>query len=337
MALALVLVSTIAMAQDSESMRIFVFSPDGLPAANQEVTVDGTAYTTDADGGITVELAPGEHTIVAAGTTQVVPIGDGSVEVLVNLQADGTAQFDVEGSTAVAETPVEKPQESVKPGKITGVVKSMDKAQPVKDARVFVRGVEVETMTDATGAFELELPPGKYDVSVVHPDFSTQDVPELVVKSEETTTAQVELSPASVMLEDFTVSAPRIEGGTAELLEERKESTNVMEIVGAEQMSKSGASDAADALSRVTGITVVGGRFIYIRGLGERYSSTLLNAISSTSRLFSPMSASSTTSGVVRHSAINSELSIWRVSLKGKSASAIHDSSDSNSSAPSPS
>jgi outer membrane receptor protein involved in Fe transport len=42
-------------------------------------------------------------------------------------------------------------------------------------------------------------------------------------------------------------------------------------------MAKSGDSDAAGALKRVTGVTVVGGKYVFVRGLGERYSSTLLN------------------------------------------------------------
>ena len=46
-----------------------------------------------------------------------------------------------------------------------------------------------------------------------------------------------------------------------------------------EQISKSGDSDAAGALKRVTGLTLVDGKFIFIRGLGERYSSTLLNGL----------------------------------------------------------
>jgi hypothetical protein len=39
-------------------------------------------------------------------------------------------------------------------------------------------------------------------------------------------------------------------------------------------------SDAAVALRRVTGLTLVNSRFIYVRGLGERYSSVLLNGAS---------------------------------------------------------
>jgi hypothetical protein len=44
-----------------------------------------------------------------------------------------------------------------------------------------------------------------------------------------------------------------------------------------EEMSANADSDASDAMSRVTGVSVVGGEYVYVRGLGERYSNTTLN------------------------------------------------------------
>lgn len=47
--------------------------------------------------------------------------------------------------------------------------------------------------------------------------------------------------------------------------------------MGSEQISRTGDSDAASALRRVTGLSLVNDKFIYVRGLGERYSSVRLN------------------------------------------------------------
>lgn len=93
------------------------------------------------------------------------------------------------------------------------------------------------------------------------------------------------LSPAVVaaeadkdqVLEEVVVSASRLKGTATAVLEERKQQAFVADIMGAEQISRSGDSDAASALRRVTGLTLVDGKFIYVRGLGERYSSTQLN------------------------------------------------------------
>ena len=56
-----------------------------------------------------------------------------------------------------------------------------------------------------------------------------------------------------------------------------RESSEVAAFLTAEDLQRTGDSSAAAALTRVTGLTVVEGRFIYVRGLGERYSSALLN------------------------------------------------------------
>jgi outer membrane receptor protein involved in Fe transport len=67
-------------------------------------------------------------------------------------------------------------------------------------------------------------------------------------------------------------------GATAEaVLQERKLSAVVSDSIGREELNSGASSDAAGALQKVTGVSVVGGGFVYVRGLGERYSSTQLN------------------------------------------------------------
>ena len=59
--------------------------------------------------------------------------------------------------------------------------------------------------------------------------------------------------------------------------EPNRASAEVAAFLTSEDLERTGDSSAAGALARVTGLTVVEGRFIYVRGLGERYSSALLN------------------------------------------------------------
>ncbi len=59
--------------------------------------------------------------------------------------------------------------------------------------------------------------------------------------------------------------------------EPNRESSEVAAFLTAEDLERTGDSNAAGALTRVTGLTVVEGRYVYVRGLGERYSSALLN------------------------------------------------------------
>lgn len=80
---------------------------------------------------------------------------------------------------------------------------------------------------------------------------------------------------AATELEEIVVTARQRTAATDVVLE-RIEQPVVMDLVSAEQISRVGDSTVALALRRLPGVTLVGD-FIYIRGLGERYSSTTLN------------------------------------------------------------
>lgn len=80
-------------------------------------------------------------------------------------------------------------------------------------------------------------------------------------------------------MEEVVAVGTRLKGSTAAVLQERQNQAFVADILGAEQISRTGDGDAAAALRRVTGLTLVDGKFIYVRGLGERYSSTQLNGM----------------------------------------------------------
>lgn len=77
------------------------------------------------------------------------------------------------------------------------------------------------------------------------------------------------------VLEGVVVTA-RQKSAATEVLQERIEKPVVVDLVDAAQIGKVGDSTVALALRRLPGVTLVGD-FIYIRGLGERYSSTTLN------------------------------------------------------------
>ncbi|MEG3768058.1 TonB-dependent receptor domain-containing protein [Alteromonas sp. 14N.309.X.WAT.G.H12] len=82
------------------------------------------------------------------------------------------------------------------------------------------------------------------------------------------------------VIEEVVATGTRLQGTAAAVIEERKNQAFVADILGADQISRTGDSDAASALRRVTGLTLVDGKFIYVRGLGERYSSARLNGAS---------------------------------------------------------
>lgn len=73
------------------------------------------------------------------------------------------------------------------------------------------------------------------------------------------------------------VTLGRLKSGAAALTDERMEVPFSADYLSFEAMSRAGDSDIAAALRRVPGLTVVDGKFVYVRGLGERYSSVQVN------------------------------------------------------------
>jgi TonB-dependent receptor len=83
-------------------------------------------------------------------------------------------------------------------------------------------------------------------------------------------------APSAGVVEEVVVVG-RLRTGATDVVVERLEQEVVVDLLSAEDITRVGDSDVAAALRRVPGLTLVNNEFIYVRGLGERYSSTLLN------------------------------------------------------------
>jgi hypothetical protein len=149
--------------------------------------------------------------------------------------------------------------------------------KPIANAKLFFKGYSVEGMTNKKGIATVQLAEGTYDVSVMHPKYVMRVLKDIKVKRNTTGEQAIELVSADFVMDDYVVSAPAVEGSLAATFTELKESNVIGDALSSEQFSKTGDSSAAGALKRVTGITIVGGKYVYVRGLGERYSVVLLN------------------------------------------------------------
>ncbi|MGE0623841.1 MAG: TonB-dependent receptor [Pseudomonadales bacterium] len=87
---------------------------------------------------------------------------------------------------------------------------------------------------------------------------------------------QTEVASQDQVVEEVIVIG-RYRSAATDIVSERIESDVPMDFLDAESISRVGDSNVAMALRRVPGVTLVQDQFVYVRGLGERYSSTLLN------------------------------------------------------------
>jgi hypothetical protein len=274
-----------ALAAEPAALSIYLFD-DKTPLANAEVRIDGAARgNTSADGALALSLEPGKHrvTVVRDGrdvlALEIELQADENAEVIATLYPDAAPSVFIESSHQDGNAASQQATQAAAgpPGTLSGRVFNSENGEPVANARVFVAGTPLDIVTDAQGTFSAPITPGTYSISVIAPEFGSQTIEGVSVASEQTTEKAIELTPSGVELPEFVVLEPFVEGSLAAFVEEKRSSSAVTDILGAEQISRAGDSDAAGALKRVTGLTLVVGKFVYVRGLGERYSSVLLN------------------------------------------------------------
>lgn len=161
-------------------------------------------------------------------------------------------------------------------GRLAGRVTGHD-AQPLVSARVSVPGLRLAALTDADGRFVLAgLPPGTHTIVVECVGYATKTVTGVVVP-DGLVSLDVALEPQAIAVEAITVVASREAGSDAALLADRIRATAVVDAIGSAQIARSPDGDAAAALRRVPGVSVVEGKYVYVRGLGDRYGATTLN------------------------------------------------------------
>ncbi|KIM12038.1 MAG: hypothetical protein KU37_04170 [Sulfuricurvum sp. PC08-66] len=269
-------------------LTLFIFR-DGMPQSGATVLIDDNlTHTTDADGAIYVRLEEGAHRAVInayegerliAHAKQPFAIAAGqNTELIVALTATGeVARIEAETPAGAVDANVSQVVEAnLTSGILAGVLVNMEDQKPIEKAKVFVKGSSMTAISDANGSFTLELTEGNHTLSIIHDKFSAQTLTVTIV-GDTRTEKSIELSPAGLEMEEFVVLVPHVEGTIAADLSEQKNSDSMGNVLGSAQFSKTGDSSAAAALKRVSGITIVGGKYVFIRGLGDRYSTILLN------------------------------------------------------------
>ena len=270
------------------ALHLYVFL-EGKPLENVIVKHDRKSLgVTDKNGAAHLDVPAGDYQldlVYEGQSLKTVPMAlhsGGSTQLILSIPEKGALpDLDIESSQGnLHRAGGDESLAAQANATISGFVFSLEGSKPIPNARVFISGVRQDVRTDDDGRFSLAVPAGEYSLSVVHSEYSTQTLSGLNVEKGGELKTELELTPSGLQLEEFVVSAPALEGGVLALADEQKETANVVEVMSADQMSNAGDSTAAGALKRVTGLTVVDGKYIYVRGMGERYSSVNLSGAS---------------------------------------------------------
>jgi TonB-dependent receptor len=166
-------------------------------------------------------------------------------------------------------------------GSITGKVTDGESGETLRGASVLLVGTKKGAYSDVKGKFSIKsIAAGTYSVRVSYVGFKPKVVENIAVTAGQISTVNVVLQTDTKKTQEVVAEARRLNDNQAALLNQRKNSAQVSDGVSEEEISKLPDADAGQALKRVSGITLVGDKFVYVRGVSDRYNSTILNGAS---------------------------------------------------------
>ncbi len=165
-------------------------------------------------------------------------------------------------------------------GTITGKVVEKDSGFEVIGGNVLISGTTNGATTDLDGKYSFSVEPGTYTIECSYIGYETQKKENVEVKAGEVVTLDIIMGESAVALDlGVEVTARQVRNTESAAIAIQSKSPNLISVTSSAAFSKNGDNDVAAAVKRVTGVTVQGGKYVYVRGLGDRYSKTTLNGL----------------------------------------------------------
>lgn len=166
-------------------------------------------------------------------------------------------------------------------GRISGTVVDAETGDPLIGATVVVVGLELGAMADLEGTYLIRnVPAGLHAVQVSMIGYAAKRITEIQVEPDQVSRIDITVEQELIVADVVEVTARSLENTEASLLKQRQNALSISDAISAEDISRGAQGDVAAAMTRVTGASVVDGKYVYIRGLGERYSTAQLNGTS---------------------------------------------------------
>lgn len=163
-------------------------------------------------------------------------------------------------------------------GTLRGTITDAKTKETLIGATVRIVGSQLGSTTDVNGFFSMaKVPAGAYTVEVTYVSYRTENIPNVKIEAEKITEINTALLEAAATLAEVKVVATRQTNTEVSVISEIKASQNIVSGISSQQITRSLDRDAAQVVKRVPGITIVGDRFITIRGLNSRYNNVMLH------------------------------------------------------------
>ncbi|WP_461532725.1 TonB-dependent receptor [Sinomicrobium sp.] len=168
---------------------------------------------------------------------------------------------------------------SAQSGTVTGKIMDGEFNDVLPFANVVVKGTTNGATSDFEGLYTIELEEGIHTLVFSFVGYETKEIAEVKVSGGETVELNITLNPASTALDEVVITTTTRKNTEASVLNLQKNSVTLLDGLSSEGIKKAGAGDIAAAVKRVPGVSVQEGKYVYVRGLGDRYTKSTLNGM----------------------------------------------------------
>lgn len=164
------------------------------------------------------------------------------------------------------------------PAKITGKVTDKKTGEALIGVTIIVQGTGKGAVTDVEGRYAVAITPGTYTLDFKYIGYATKSISEVQVKNGSATSLDVIMDePKSKDLKEVVIRGSWKQESLASLYSYQKNNASVSDGISSESIKKSPDRNTGEVLKRVSGASIQDNKFVIVRGLSDRYNSTLVN------------------------------------------------------------
>jgi outer membrane receptor protein involved in Fe transport len=163
-------------------------------------------------------------------------------------------------------------------GSLTGTITSLKTGETIPGVNVIINGTTIGASSDLDGNFSVNyIPVGTYNVIASFISYKSDTVSNVKIEKGKTTVLSFKMEEEVFILQGVNIIAKKQTGTDISMISTIKQSNLIVNGISAMQISRSQDKDVAEVIKRVPGVTIMDDRFVYVRGLSERYNSVWIN------------------------------------------------------------
>mgnify|MGYP000176882953 CR=1 FL=1 len=210
-------------------------------------------------------------------------IKDETIEtVLIKFCKQAEFLYERNNKMVILYKPTSSPKDEIKDkktGKIKGKITD-ENGDPLPGANIWLPLLKKGTTADFDGNYSVEIPEGTYTIEISFISYKKQQITGVKVKTGKNTPLSVKLKSVSEDIDEVKVTAEYKRQSTKALYAIQKETISLTDGISAEQIKMLPASNVAQVLKKVSGITVKNDKYVVVRGMSERYNNVQMNGSS---------------------------------------------------------